>query len=183
MAERVVKDFARNIQRLSRRDLPLMRAHLLRLDSRGRYERFGMAVNDRFLCDYAAKCFEDDALVFAYCEDGVARGVIELHGLGQRHMSEWAETAFSVDAGWRGRGVGSAMLTQIIETARALGAQTLYLTCSPQNRATQALVHKFQLRVAAGDRPAHIAKLWRESRDEDGYYATLDLVEPVRASA
>jgi hypothetical protein len=71
---------------LTRRDQPLPRVHLLRLDQLSRYERFGMAVNDAFLAAYAAAalCFDGGDLVFGYFSDGVLPGAAELRSLGQR---------------------------------------------------------------------------------------------------
>jgi GNAT superfamily N-acetyltransferase len=178
------------IRRLLRRDQPLLRDHLLRLDAVSRYDRFGMSVNDAFLVNYAAHCFDEGDLVFGYFDDCVLRGAGELRGLGQRSVGEAAEAAFSVEKRWRGLGIGSALLARIVETARNIGATTLYLTCLAQNRAMQKIVSKSQPglsletdqttgRLVARERPnyADLASRlqWRESYSENCYSAVLDL--------
>ncbi len=178
------------IRRLTWRDQPLFREHLLRLDPVSRYDRFGMSVNDAFLAEYAAHCFDEGDLVFGYFADGALRGAGELRGLGQRNVEEAAEAAFSVEKNWRGLGVGSALLARIVETARNIGATTLYLTCRAQNRAMQKIVRKShpglrleadratgrlvaRERTLASDPPSNAD--WLESFSDNNYSAVLNL--------
>jgi GNAT superfamily N-acetyltransferase len=177
------------IRRLTPRDQPLLRDHLLRLDPVSRYERFGMSVNDQFLIRYAAHCFDGGDLAFGYFQDGVLRGAGEMRGLGQRHVEEAAEAAFSVEKGWRDRGVGSALLARIVETARNIGASTLYLTCLAHNRAMQKIVRKShpQLRLEEDRATGRLIARnkdggadrtnegWRESFSDNNYNAVLDI--------
>jgi GNAT superfamily N-acetyltransferase len=178
------------IRRLTRRDQPLLRDHLLRLDPVSRYDRFGMSVNDAFLTNYAAHCFDEGDLVFGFFEDGVLRGAGEMRGLGPQAVGDAAEAAFSVEKAWRGHGVGSALLARIVQTARNIGATTLYLTCLAHNRAMQNIVRKSHPsllletdrktgRLIARERPDGEAvppqTRWRESFSDNNYSATLDL--------
>jgi len=176
-------DVGKQIRRLARRDWPLMRDHLLRLDAESRYHRFGVAVNDAFLEKYAAQSFDADDLVFAFCVDGRAVGVGELRGFDRAGVL--AEAAFSVEAEWRGRGVGAALLMRIVETACDLGVEGVYLTCLPQNRAMQSIARKFaaQLkfemcadggRLLATTRDSLRHCRFRECFDDNGYIARLD---------
>jgi len=158
----------------------------LRLDPVSRYDRFGMSVNDAFLIEYAAHCFDGGDLVFGYFVDGALRGAGELRGRGQNDVEEAAEAAFSVEKAWRGQGIGSALLAEIIETARNIGARTLFLTCLAQNRAMQKLARRLRPallcetdpatgRLIARSRPAPGDSAWRECFKDNAYYAVLDL--------
>jgi len=183
---------AQQIRRLQRSERALFCDHLLRLDKESRFDRFGMAMNDRALSDYAARCFETGALVFGYFVDGVLRGAGELHGLGQCSADDEAEAAFSVEKPWRKLGVGRALLARIVETARDIGAHTIHLTCLPHNRAMQRLVQsydpdmRFETAAATGRLVAratpsprgHASTPWKQSFDASGYHAMMELAPP-----
>ena len=87
-------------------ELPLLRDHLLRLDTESRRDRFHGFMDDGFIEHYAAKCAEDGTVIIAYFEDGVVRGAAELHPPDQSEDSV-PEIAFSVEARVRRHGVGS----------------------------------------------------------------------------
>jgi ribosomal protein S18 acetylase RimI-like enzyme len=57
-----------------------------------------------------------------------------------------ADLGMLVAAGWRGRGVGSALLAEGIERARAAGAHKIALQVWPHNRAALALYERFGFR-------------------------------------
>ena len=59
-------------------ELPLLRDHLLRLDSGSRHDRFHGFMDDSFIERYAAKCADDGTVIIAYIEEGVVRGAAEL---------------------------------------------------------------------------------------------------------
>ena len=62
---------------------------------------------------------------------------IELHRFGVAEVGMW------VAHGWRGRGVGSALLTAAVEWARAAGAHKVALQHWPTNQAAVGLYEKF----------------------------------------
>lgn len=174
------EDPAAHIRGLGRGDRPLLRDHLLRLDPESRYERFAMAAGDDFLEDYAERCLGADDLAFGYCVDGALRGVGELRGLGGGGAG--AEAAVSVEREWRGCGVGAALFDRIVEAARETGETRLRLVCLPYNRAMQKIVHEcsplVRFETDAQERPCAIRpsrEAWRESFDDDGYSAIVDL--------
>jgi GNAT superfamily N-acetyltransferase len=121
--------------------------HLLRLDSETRRNRFGTAVSDDFLASYAQTTFGIGGIAFGYVEDGVVRGAAELRGL-DVVMSEAAEAAFSVETGWRRRGIGGTLFQTLITVARNRRHGHLYMTCLRSNLAMQALARKFSASVA-----------------------------------
>lgn len=123
-------------------ELPLLRDHLLRLDSDSRRDRFHGFMDDGFIERYAEKCSEDGTVIIAYLEDGVVRGAAELHPPDQSEDCV-PEIAFSVEARVRRHGVGSILFTKLIAEARARGYRSLRITTGAQNEAMRALAKKF----------------------------------------
>ncbi len=134
------------VRRLWPTDLPGFRAHLLRLDSDSRHSRFGGAVSDEFLMNYAERCFGIDDLIYGYLVDGETRGAGELRGIGHQlplGFGGSAEAAFSVEANWRRRGVGEELMRRIVRAARNRRAGKLYMSCLASNHAMMRLARKF----------------------------------------
>jgi len=122
--------------------LPLLRDHLLRLDSESRHDRFNGFLDDGFIERYAAKCADDGTIIVAYIEDGVVRGAAELHPPDQS-PDALPEIAFSVEASVRRQGVGIILFKRLISEARWKGYQALRITTGAQNQAMRALANKF----------------------------------------
>lgn len=81
--------------------------------------------------------------------------------VGVLHVDEtpfgFGEIGMMVAAGWRGRGVGSALVAEAIEWARAQGLHKLTLGVFPHNAAAVALYRKFGF-VEEGRRVRHIRR-------------------------
>ncbi|CAH1668024.1 GNAT family N-acetyltransferase [Hyphomicrobiales bacterium] len=137
------------MRRLWPAERDLFRAHLLRLDPVTRQQRFGTAVSDAFLENYAATTFGVGGLVYAYVEDGVVRGAAELRGLDDI-VAQTGEAAFSVETEWRRRGIGAKLFNRLITAARNRGIRTLYMTCLPGNAAMRRLAAKFEADLVGG---------------------------------
>ncbi|MBR1220144.1 GNAT family N-acetyltransferase [Bradyrhizobium sp. U87765 SZCCT0131] len=120
----------------------LLRDHLLRLEPESRHDRFNGGISEEFLRSYAARSFENGAIVIAYLQDGVVRGAAELHGPEQSLDGE-PEIAFSVETRIRRQGVGSALFEQLLEEAQRKGYTRLRITTGGQNEAMKALANKF----------------------------------------
>ena len=114
------------------------------------------------------------------------RGAGELRGVGLGLDTGSAEAAFSVEVGWRRRGVGTELMGRIVQAARNRGAETLYMSCLARNRAMQGMAKKFEaeLQFDADDltgklvaRTPSAAALWDEWIDDASSFATamLDL--------
>ena len=123
-------------------ELPLLRDHLLRLDSGSRRDRFNGFMDDGFIERYAAKCAGDGTIVIAYMENGVVRGAAELHPPDQS-PDAMPEIAFSVESCMRRQGVGSILFRKLIAEAGAKGYRSLRITTGAQNRAMRTLAQKF----------------------------------------
>jgi GNAT superfamily N-acetyltransferase len=123
-------------------ELPLLRDHLLRLDSESRRDRFNGFLDDSFIERYAEKCAADGTIIVAYMENGMVRGAAELHPSDSSDDS-LPEVAFSVEPCVRRRGVGSVLFKRVISEARWHGYRTLRVTTGAQNHAMRALASKF----------------------------------------
>jgi len=122
-------------------ELPLLRDHLLRLDPPSRRDRFHGMVNDAFIDDYIARCFGPNTIAIAYVENDEVHGVAELHE--PVNEGELHELAFSVEANFRRRGVGSILFKTLLDEARRAGYRRLRVTTGSNNDAMHALANKF----------------------------------------
>jgi GNAT superfamily N-acetyltransferase len=117
---------------------PLVEAHLLALAPAQRRLRFGAAVSDATLRDYARRIrFFRDAAFGAFDEDARLLGFGHL-AFGHND----AEFALSVDAAARRRGIGLALLTRAREHARNRGYTTLHMVYLPENTALASLARR-----------------------------------------
>lgn len=128
------------IRRLGPADREAFRDHLLRLDEASRASRFAMPVSDGFVERYVGTALAHATTMFGFLDGAELRAVAELRPVGERA----AEAAFSVEPGYRGRGIATALFTRIIDDARALGVRRIYMSCLAENRAMQALARKFE---------------------------------------
>jgi GNAT superfamily N-acetyltransferase len=119
------------------------RDHLLRLDKESRRNRFGGAVSDEFIENYAELSRGLDSVMHGYFVDGVLRGVAELRPLGKEFAQE-AEAAFSIEKPWQSHGVGSALLERTLLAARNRGIKLLHMACLANNERMVDLARKFE---------------------------------------
>jgi GNAT superfamily N-acetyltransferase len=134
------------IRGLSPVDSLAFRQHLGRLDAESLHNRFAMTVSADFLDAYATRCFALGELVYGYAEHDILRGSAEMRRLAEPDGHD-AELVFSVEAGWRNRGVGGALFEKMIAAARTRGIERLHMNCLAWNRPMQALARKFQAEI------------------------------------
>ena len=84
----------------------------------------------------------EDAIVLVAEVAGEPVGELGLHLAGYGV----ADLGMVVAAGWRGRGIGSALLAEAIDQARAAGAHKIALQVWPHNAAALALYERFGFR-------------------------------------
>jgi len=125
----------------------LFRDHLLRLDVRSRRHRFGGAVSDQFLRDYAELAFSIDTVMHGFFVDGMLRGAAELRPVGAPLKRE-AEAAFSIENPWQSHGVGSLLLERTLLAARNRGLKYLHMVCLAENRRMQQLARKYDAELS-----------------------------------
>lgn len=174
------------VRRLWPSDLDAFRDHLLRLDAQSRFDRFAMAASDDFLRAYATRCFGIDDVIFGFFVDGVLRGASELRPVAPGAHDASAEAAFSVEPGWRRRGVGTELMERIVQAARNRNADTLYMSCLARNEAMRGLAKKFAADLQFDDdaltgrlvaRTPKAQALWNAWLEDSSNFATamLDL--------
>ncbi len=163
------------------------RDHLLRLDPGTRRLRFGMAVNDDFLCDYVAHMSDTKGLAYGYFIDGEMHAAAEMRLIGEGWSAD-AEGAFSVEPAHQNQGLGTELLGRIIRAARNRGVTRLYMNCVAENRKMQRICKKYdaELEFDHGEvvgrvlpaQPTYIS-LWQEAiEDTSGFMlAAMDLRE------
>jgi GNAT superfamily N-acetyltransferase len=139
------------IRRLWPSDMEAYRDHLLRLDARSRHERFGGGMSDDFLVSYAERCFGQGDLLYGAFVGGRLCGAAELRS-NQAIWSEQApfgrhiqaEAAFSVESGYRRRGIGEKLFRRIQRAATNHGVETIEIICLPDNIGMRMLAQKFK---------------------------------------
>lgn len=131
------------IRRLGCDELDLFRDHLLRLDRTTRRNRFAMPVDDAFLTSYAETSMALNPVIFGYFEDGLLRGSAELRPLSD---SSSAEAAFCIETGWRDCGIGTRLMSRLLDEATRQRFEKIYINCLATNRTMQALARKFSAR-------------------------------------
>ena len=143
------------IRRLWQPDKEAFRDHLLSLDPHSRHLRFGGGMADDFLVHYAENCFGKGDLIYGAFVDGKMVGAAELRS-NQAIWSErppfgrqiHAEVAFSVNAGYRRRGVGEKLFKRILRAATNHGVEAIEIICLPENIGMQNLAKKFDAHFA-----------------------------------
>jgi len=130
------------IRRLDRQEMPLLREHLLRLDTESRHDRFNGFADESFIERYAAKCATDGTVVIAYFEGGKVLATAELHPADGEN-SPLPEVAFSVERQVRRKGLGSVLFRRLIAEGKRKGYESLRVTTGAQNEAMRSLANKF----------------------------------------
>lgn len=167
------------------------RDHLLRLDGASRRMRFGMAVSDDFIRDYASRVGDMKCLVYGFFVDHEMRAAAEMRQIGDSWSAD-AEGAFSVEEEYQNRGIGTDLLGRIIRSARNRGVSRLYMNCLAENHKMQRLCRKYraELQFDHGEvvgrvlpaTPTYIS-LWEEAVDESNGFVMAVLDLPYRLAA
>lgn len=129
------------IRRLWPADQAQICDHFALLDQPARHMRFGGAVSEAFVQDYASRLLELGSAVYGAFPDNELRAVGELRGI----MDGWpvtAEAAFSVQTDWQDKGLGEALMTRVIAAAQNRGVSSLNMVCLKENRRMQHLAAK-----------------------------------------
>ena len=187
------------LRRLWRSDMGVFRNHLLRLNAASRHDRFGASVSNDFIANYADSCFGSRDLVYGAFVENNLRGVGELRSTRAvwRELTPFAlnisgEAAFSVEDGWRQRGVGEALFARIERAAGNHGVETIEIFCAWDNIAMLRLAAKFATKFVfeqdqsmgrlTARRPTAFS-LWREASRDVGDYASSMLDLQARLAA
>ena len=134
------------VRTLKRREMPLLKSHLLRLDPESRHDRFNGVADEDFVRRYADRCLTDGTVVIAYVEDGQVRAAAEMHPSDDA-SDDAPEVAFSVEREFRRKGLGSVLFVGMIEEAKRQGYTGLRITTGSDNNAMRGLARKFGARL------------------------------------
>ena len=137
--------------RVVTRELPRLErtkfaTHLRALDAEDRRLRFGIALADTAIDEYAARVDFARDVVFGVFDD-------DLQLAGAAHLARadtHAELGISVLPACRGRGVGAALLSRAHVHARNWGIGALFMHCLIENGAILHLARRQGMRIVAG---------------------------------
>ncbi len=115
-------------------------AHLLRLSDADRRIRFGHTVSDRFLQNYAQLMLRPGSMVHAALVDGIIRGVAEARSAFATEGD--MEAAFTVETGFKGRGMGTALFNHLMLAVAAAGHRRVVMAVIRSNSRMIALAQK-----------------------------------------
>lgn len=129
------------IRRLGADDARLFLDHLHELEFDDFHDRFNGVVNDSWLRGYIARSLDQAIVLGAFHGDHLI-AVAELHceGAGEPGVGE---SAFSVASAWRRKGVGTLLITALLEAAKENGVHSVIVETGPQNVAMRELARRF----------------------------------------
>lgn len=131
---------------LSVADRGALTAHLLALSEDDRRLRFGVIAADATIRDYVARIDFDRDAVFGFFADDLSLG-----GVAHVTIAEGvAELGVSVLAGYRRRGIGSALFARASAFARNHFIRTLFMHCLTENAAMMHIARKAGMEIVTG---------------------------------
>ncbi|NNF76631.1 MAG: GNAT family N-acetyltransferase [Rhizobiales bacterium] len=129
------------IRRLWPTDQDQISIHFSRLNDQARRLRFGGAVSDEFVEQYAGRLNQLGSVLYGAFPDGELRALGELRGL----LDDWpatAEAAFSVQEPWQDQGLGAALMDRVVAAAQNRGVKSLHMICLRENEKMRHLALK-----------------------------------------
>lgn len=129
------------IRRLEPRDRDTFIAHLHELNFDDFRDRFNGVVSDHWLVNYVEKSLKE-AIVLGAFDRGHLVAVSELHCEGGTPKG-FGELAFSVASCFRRKGIGTLLITALLEAAKENDVHTVIVETGPQNIAMRELARKF----------------------------------------
>jgi len=133
------------VRELSRLERGALERHFLRLETEDRRLRFGVPLADGAVQAYVTRIDFERDVVF-----GVSNDALQLIGAGHLARSGGhAELGVSVLPGYRGRGVGGALLARAHLHARNWGARALFMHCLAENAAMMHLARKQRMELVS----------------------------------
>jgi L-amino acid N-acyltransferase YncA len=110
-------------------------------------------------------------VIVAETSQGEVVGWGSLNVFNPREPYRWvADFSVYVERGWRGKGVGSALLERLIALAREHGFHKMVLSAFPDNRGGMALYEKFGFRTVG---------VYREQGRLDGRWVDTVVMEKI----
>lgn len=129
------------IRQLELRDCETFITHLHELSFDDFRDRFNGVVSDHWLESYVRQSLTE-ATVFGAFHGNRLIAVAELHRAG--HAPDgFGEAAFSVASDWRRNGIGTVLITVVLEAARVSGVHTVIVETGRDNTGMRQLARKF----------------------------------------
>lgn len=129
------------IRKLNPAEAPDFARHLLRLDPETRRMRFAGIVTDFFIRAYAERRLPEKAVRLAFIHDHEVRGVAELIPYAGKDLHR-AEFAISLEKPFQGRGIGRALMDELVVLARNRGLTSLGMLCLAENTGMRRLASR-----------------------------------------
>jgi GNAT superfamily N-acetyltransferase len=126
------------IRRLLPGERDLLPGHFLRLSAEDRHLRFGGRTGEDRVRAYCARLGRPLPVVLGHLVDGVPRALGELKPIGGS-LPPAAELAVSVEAPFRGRGVGTELCRRLLVRARNRLIARVHMLCLLDNRRVQRI--------------------------------------------
>ena len=124
------------------------RAHLLALDAESKYLRFGYQIQEETinaLCDKFEENFQRHRVFVIENEE------LEVVGAGHISLEDRPiELAFSVLKPYQGKGLGSSLMSRVIEWCQNRGIKTGCMVCLKHNSAIKKLAQQHGILVSEG---------------------------------
>ncbi len=133
------------IKRLNNSNRAKVREHFFRLDDASRYSRFCFQIKDETLEKYIANINFDDSGIFGIFDES-----LNIIGVGECVIDpkrDYAEVAFSVEAGHQGNGLGVKLMERIVRFAKSQGKHHLEMNCLRSNAKSVHIAQKFGLKI------------------------------------
>ena len=147
---------ALSIEVLQSGDAPRITAHLTRLSAEDRALRFNSALtDDAQIARYVGQMRFDEDLILGLVDAagqvvGVAHGCAFAAGAEPR-----IEAAFSVDDGYRGRGLGNALMRSLQTAAAQHGVASIVGLCATRNRPMRRIFERAGMALEREDDEIH----------------------------
>ena len=149
------------IRRLAPGERDLLPGHFLRLSAEDRHLRFGGHAGEDRVRAYCARLERPPSVVLGYLVEGVPRAVGELKPIAGT-LPPAAELAVSVEAPFRGRGVGTELCRRLLVRARNRLIARVHMLCLLDNRRVQRIARGLGRALAfhPGEVEAEIGLPW-----------------------
>lgn len=116
----------------------LVKEHLLSLDGRDRYLRFGGSLTDAVIEEYVDRTWVGDNEWLGVVEGG--KVIAAIHVALEDECK--AELGLSVSPDWRGRRLGQSLFTRGMIYARAQGVKDVFMHCLSENAVMKHIASK-----------------------------------------
>jgi RimJ/RimL family protein N-acetyltransferase len=128
------------IRKLTPADRPAIRAHLARLDPEARRKRFGHPVPPHTAAAHADGIDFSDTILFGRIDGGAVRGLVAITPCGPGGTT--GELGLSVEAGWRGQGLGTELTRRVFTIATNRRVGRVIVLCVADNAPMQRIARK-----------------------------------------